>query len=229
MKKITVRMLLKLLEKKEKTYPITYEYCNSYIQEDGGYISLAGTFLSQGDMGKVEDRDFYCWIKEGKSEILNNFQNDFIFQISDDFNGKETIRPNQKWHFIVSYLAMKEYFSTERYKTLCQKYPSIGIRPVELRGNETFFDLNAFGNKISIAMIKSPELLLWLAEAVGIEKVIIDKATNYAKEKIDEMRKNPDAGRFSAKATDFMNKKIEEEYGKSLREIIKEQLNTIAN
>ena len=26
MKKITVRMLLKLLEKKEKTYPITYDY-----------------------------------------------------------------------------------------------------------------------------------------------------------------------------------------------------------
>lgn len=229
MKKITVRLLLKLLETKEKTYPITYEYCNSYIQEDDGYISLAETFLSQGDKGKVEDRDFYCWIKEGKSEVLNNFRNDVIFQISDDFNGKETIRPNQKWHFIVSYLAMKEYCSTERFKILCQKYPSIRIRPVELRENENFFDLNAFGNKISIAKIKSPELLLWLAEAVGIEKVIIDKATNYAKEKIDEMRKNSHKGRFSAKATDFMNKKIEEEYGKSLWGIIKEQLNTIAN
>lgn len=217
MKRITVRMLLKLLETKEKTYPTTYEYCNSYIQEDGGYISLAGTFLSQGDMGLVEDRDFYCWIKEEESEVLNNFRNDFIFRISDEFNGKETIRPNQKWHFIVSYLAMKEYCSTERFKILCQKYPSIKIRPIELRENETFFDLNVFGNKISIAKVKSPELLLWLAEAVGVEKVIIDKATKYAKEKI------------SAQAANFMNKKIEEEYGKSLWEIIKEQIQTISN
>ena len=186
MKKITVRMLLKLLEKKEKTYPITYEYCNSYIQEDGGYISLAGTFLSQGDMGKVEDRDFYCWIKEEKSEILNNFRNDFIFQISDDFNGKEIIRPNQKWHFIVSYLAMKEYCSTERFKILCQKYPSIKIRPVELRENETFFDLNAFGNKISIAKVKSPELLLWLAEAIGLKEEIIVSEVSYEKGKKDD-------------------------------------------
>lgn len=186
MKKITVRMLLKLLEKKEKTYPITYEYCNSYIQEDGGYISLAGTFLSQGDMGKVEDRDFYCWIKEEKSEILNNFRNDFIFQISDDFNGKEIIRPNQKWHFIVSYLAMKEYCSTERFKILCQKYPSIKIRPVELRENENFFDLNAFGNKISIAKVKSPELLLWLAEAIGLKEEIIVSEVSYEKGKKDD-------------------------------------------
>lgn len=186
MKKITVRMLLKLLEKKEKTYPITYEYCNSYIQEEGGYISLAGTFLSQGDMGKVEDRDFYCWIKEEKSEILNNFQNDFIFQISDEFNGKETIRPNQKWHFIVSYLAMKEYCSTERFKILCQKYPSIRIRPVELRENESFFDLNAFGNKISIAKVKSPELLLWLAEAIGLKEEIIVTEVSYEKGKKDD-------------------------------------------
>lgn len=217
MKRITVRMLLKLLETKEKTYPTTYEYCNSYIQEDGGYISLAGTFLSQGDMGLVEDRDFYCWIKEEESEVLNNFRNDFIFRISDEFNGKETIRPNQKWHFIVSYLAMKEYCSTERFKILCQKYPSIKIRPIELRENEAFFDLNVFGNKISIAKVKSPELLLWLAEAVGVEKVIIDKATKYAKEKI------------SAQAANFMNKKIEEEYGKSLWGIIKEQIETISN
>ena len=81
-------------------------------------------------------------------------------------------------------------------------------------------------NKIRILC---PEQLLWLAKAVGIEEVIIDKATIYAKEKIDEMRKNSLKGRYSAKATDFMNKKIEEEYGKSLWGIIKEQLQTISN
>ena len=188
MKKITVRMLLKLLETKEKTYPITYEYCNSCIQEDNGYISLAGTFLSQGDMGLVEDRDFYWWIKEEKSEVLNNFGNDFIFQISDDFNGKEIIRPNQKWHFIVSYLAMKEYCSTERFKSLYQKYPSIKvrIRPVELGENENFLDLNVFENKISIVKVKSPELLLWLAEAIGLKEEIIVTEVSYVKEKKDD-------------------------------------------
>ena len=186
MKKITVRMLLKLLETKEKTYPITYEYCNSYIQEEGGYISLAGTFLSQGDMGKVEDRDFYCWIKEEKGEVLNNFGNDFIFWISDDFKGKEIIRPNQKWHFIVSYLAMKEYCSTERFKILCKKYPSIKVSPVELGENESFLDLKAFGNKISIAKVKSPELLLWLAEAIGLKEEIIVTEVSYVKEKKDD-------------------------------------------
>ena len=81
---------------------------------------------------------------------------------------------------------MKEYCSTERFKILCQKYPSIGIRPVELRENENFFDLNAFGNKISIAKVKSPELLLWLAEAIGLKEEIIVSEVSYEKGKKDD-------------------------------------------
>lgn len=63
---------------------------------------------------------------------------------------------------------------------------------------------------------KSPELLLWMAEAAGVNECIVTDASAFAKKKIDEIRKNTPFSAYSAKSAEYMNKKIKEKYQKSL-------------
>lgn len=72
--------------------------------------------------------------------------------------GKSKAEPNQKWHFFVSYLSRR----------LASKKFSLGDL-AELRYNK----------------LVCPELLLWIAEASGIDREIVKDAANMAKEMID--------------------------------------------
>lgn len=69
-KNASVEDVIKAFANKDSGYPLTYEYCNKFMQEEGGYISLAGTFLGKGDMGKRDDRLFYQWIVSHFEEAL---------------------------------------------------------------------------------------------------------------------------------------------------------------
>lgn len=71
---------------------------------------------------------------------------------------RELAEPNQKWHFLESYL-------------------SIAIKQGKLQLND---DAGKCYKKL-----KCPELLLWIAEAVGIDSEVINKASRRSREIID--------------------------------------------
>lgn len=71
---------------------------------------------------------------------------------------------------------------------------------------------------------KCPELLLWMAEAVGVENGIIEEASCFAKEKIEQIRKENPEKSYTAEAANYLNKKISEKYDKTLWVMICEKL-----
>lgn len=76
----------------------------------------------------------------------------------------------------------------------------------------------------SVKGFKCPELLLWMAEAAGIDDDIIKEASSYAKEKIDCIRKDNPKSAYSNKAVSFMNKKLIEDYNKPLWKMIEDNV-----
>lgn len=78
--------------------------------------------------------------------------------------------PNQKWHLLCSYIP-KLYFNDKKMsynevKNKCNEDIKLNIR--------------------SFNFLQCPELLLWMAEAAGIDKDLIIKASADAKKIIDE-------------------------------------------
>lgn len=77
---------------------------------------------------------------------------------------------------------------------------------------------------VYISQLKCPELLLWMAEAAGIDDEIVTEAKEAAASEIDRIRKEKPDGSYSAEAGDKMNAKIRKKYGKSLRDMIAEKI-----
>ncbi|MBF0921992.1 MAG: hypothetical protein HXK49_03150 [Atopobium sp.] len=79
-------------------------------------------------------------------------------------------------------------------------------------------------NRENVGQLRCPELLLWMAEAAGIDDEIVTEAKEAAASEIDRIRKEKPDGNYSAKAVDEMNAKMEEKYGKSLQGMIAEKV-----
>lgn len=77
---------------------------------------------------------------------------------------------------------------------------------------------------VPIRQLKCPELLLWMAEAAGIDDEIVTEAKEVAASEIDRIREEKPDGNYSAKAVYKMNAKISEKYGKSLGDMIAEKV-----
>lgn len=77
---------------------------------------------------------------------------------------------------------------------------------IEARGN-TDFRIRAF---------KCPELLLWMAEAAGVESSIVEEAAGYAKFRIDEIRKDTKDKSYSSEAVKYMNDQFKSKYNETL-------------
>ncbi len=159
---------INVLAEKNSSYPLTYAYCDRFMQKNGGYIDVARTFLNNGKKGKKDDKLFYKWIqnvKYDKSKVLKmlkekGLDDDFIFTIHDELHGEGKTRPNPKWHFLISYCAYKEYVSTEEYR-----------KEYEENGDTKWYD--PIENFESLALINDSrfvgEFKLWILEALGAE------------------------------------------------------------
>ena len=78
--------------------------------------------------------------------------------------------------------------------------------------------------EFNITGFNCPELLLWMAEAADVDEAIIKEAANYAKEKIDEIRRTSPTSAYSAKSVIHMNNKFKEKYQKNLWGFIVEKI-----
>lgn len=79
-------------------------------------------------------------------------------------------------------------------------------------------------NRKNVGQFRCPELLLWMAEAAGIDDEIVTEAKEAAASEIDRIREEKPDGSYSAKAVDEMNAKMKEKYGKNLRDMIVEKI-----
>ena len=77
---------------------------------------------------------------------------------------------------------------------------------------------------VHIGKLKCPELLLWMAEAAGIDEEIVTEAKEVAASEIDRIREEKPDGSYSAKAVDKMDAKMKEKYGKNLQYMIAEKV-----
>jgi len=103
--------------------------------------------------------------------------------------------PNQKWHLLESWFL----------QTVAEK-------------EETSLE------KINTKGFKCPELLLWMAEAAGVEEEYINKASDYAAEKIDEIRREDPKSKYSAKSVSYLNNKMKENYNQTFWDMIVEKV-----
>jgi len=106
--------------------------------------------------------------------------------------------PNQKWHFFEAYYIYK----------IVDKY----------RKNEVYADFIA-------KKPGCPELLLWMAEAAGIDDDIIEEASRYAIEEIKCIRKDYPNSPYSGKAVNVMEKKLKAKHNKNLWEMLIDKVN----
>ena len=77
---------------------------------------------------------------------------------------------------------------------------------------------------VDIGQLKCPELLLWMAEAAGIDDEIVTEAKEAAANEIDRIREEKPDGSYSAKAVYKMKAKIRKKYDKSLQDMITEKV-----
>lgn len=130
---------------KYKSAPHTTEEIIEYVDsnkpsEKAEYVNLIRSFEKGGKVGKGEDKKFYKWIITHCNEVkvlepLKEHENleDFVF----NFGGVDNPLYNQKWHFYVSYLALKEYrtinnlkdgFDIEDGEMIVKRFPSFKCR-----------------------------------------------------------------------------------------------------
>jgi len=77
---------------------------------------------------------------------------------------------------------------------------------------------------VHIGKLKCPELLLWMAEAAGIDEEIVTEAKEVAASEIDRIREEDPDSSYSEDASKKMNAKMEEKYGKRLQGMIAEKV-----
>lgn len=84
--------------------------------------------------------------------------------------------------------------------------------------------VNGGDAKARMGKLKCPELLLWMAEAAGIDDDIVTEAKEAAASEIDRIREEKPDSSYSAKAVDKMDAKMKEKYGKNLQYMIAEKV-----
>ena len=88
------------------------------------------------------------------------------------------------------------------------------------------YKLNKNGGdaKARMGKLKCPELLLWMAEAAGIDDEIVTEAKEAATSEIDRIREEDPDSSYSEDASEKMIAKMEQKYGKSLQGMIAEKV-----
>lgn len=88
------------------------------------------------------------------------------------------------------------------------------------------YKLNKNGGdaKARMGKLKCPELLLWMAEAAGIDDEIVTEAKEAATSEIDRIREEDPDSSYSEDASEKMKAKMEQKYGKSLQGMIAEKV-----
>ena len=84
--------------------------------------------------------------------------------------------------------------------------------------------VNGGDAKARMGKLKCPELLLWMAEAAGIDDDIVTEAKEAAASEIDRIREEDPDSSYSEDASEKMNVKMEQKYGKSLQGMIAEKV-----
>lgn len=84
--------------------------------------------------------------------------------------------------------------------------------------------VNGGDAKARMGKLKCPELLLWMAEAAGIDDDIVTEAKEAAASEIDRIREEDPDSSYSEDASEKMNAKMEQKYGKSLQGMIAEKV-----
>lgn len=93
------------------------------------------------------------------------------------------------------------------------------VKIIQTNGNINF----------KLGVLKCPELILWMAEAAGIDDKIIKEAASYAGKRIDEIREATPDTSYSAAAVSYMNKKFKEKYNKELLTMVIEKIKETNN
>ena len=84
--------------------------------------------------------------------------------------------------------------------------------------------VNGGDAKARMGKLKCPELLLWMAEAAGVDDDIVTEAKEAAASEIDRIREEDPDSSYSEDASEKMNAKMEQKYGKSLQDMIAEKV-----
>ena len=141
------------------------------------------------------------------------------YPISDEFieNYQQLYRKNDHFSYLVVAEQTNHPICPQQHEPNQKWHLYESYFPLQLfnEGGNPDFKTNGF---------RCPELLLWMAEAAGIEDGIVREASDYAKEKIDEIRKASPSKPYSSASALFINKKIKEKYGLSLWEMIAKRI-----
>lgn len=89
---------------------------------------------------------------------------------------------------------------------------------------EAYYLMKLAKHNEGIGVFRCPELLLWMAEAAGVNPELVTEAAGYAKEKIDEIRNNDANAAYASKAASYMNQRFKEKYNKTLQVMIAERV-----
>lgn len=138
------------------------------------------------------------------------------YPISDEFIKKYQQKPTGKSYIDTAYDTGHIVFARQ-----CE--PNQKWHLIEAYISLTFKDEDE-NFVVNIRQLKCPELLLWMAEAAGIDDEIVTEAKEAAASEIDRIREEKPDGSYSAKAVVKMNAKISEKYGKSLGDMIAEKV-----
>ena len=155
---------LQFLSDKRIHYPKSDDFIKKYQQSGRGYITLAYCMINKGESKDKDCQNYYEYLNS-----LDDYHKFSAFKYMDEadvnamkvfdvFVDKKVCEPNQKWHWIVSYLGMWIYWIDE-----CNKDSN----------------MNPQG-------LTCPELILWLAEACDADFVdeIFDNAIKWKKNEI---------------------------------------------
>lgn len=168
--------VIKFFNKKEMHYPLSDQYIRFYSIENQDYMKLADSIQSYQDVIKDDDSAFADYILKlsekdiGESEVLQNIDLS-RFPIVPG-KGRECVEPNQKWHLLISWYLYKEFVEKHQIlsngkKTFCYKGK---MKSTNVTPNNNFNETGKDGDNLNKGRgISCPELLIWMAEASGIE------------------------------------------------------------
>ncbi|MBD9053674.1 hypothetical protein [Holdemanella biformis] len=168
--------VIKFFNKKEMHYPLSDQYIRFYSIENQDYMKLADSIQSYQDVIKDDDSAFADYLLHlSYKDILNST----VLKHIDLYRlpivpgkGRECVEPNQKWHLLISWYLYKEFVEKHQIlsngkKTFCYKGK---MKSTNVTPNNNFNETGKDGDNLNKGRgISCPELLIWMAEASGIE------------------------------------------------------------
>ena len=163
--------VIKFFNKKEMHYPLSDQYIRFYSIENQDYMKLADSIQSYQDVIKDDDSAFADYLLHlSYKDILNST----VLKHIDLYRlpivsgiEKECVEPNQKWHLLISWYLYKEFVEKHQISDENNFYYKGKIISTTVTPNNNFeSDKDAINLD---GRIRCQELLIWMAEASGIE------------------------------------------------------------